>query len=74
MVDTNTPDSAPLGGAHRTLTVDVLLALKDRSITGLPIHDAVLVNGNFEAEAKDIMIRVFREHVGMTPEVSVEYP
>lgn len=56
------------------ILVDVLLALKDRNITGLPIHDAVLVNGNFEAEAKDIMIRVFREKVGLTPEVSVEHP
>lgn len=56
------------------ILVDVLLALKDRNITALPIHDAVLVNGNHEAEAKDIMIRVFREHVGLTPGVSVEYP
>ncbi len=56
------------------ILVDVLLALKDRNITALPIHDAVLVNGNHEAEAKDVMIRVFREHVGLTPEISVEYP
>ena len=56
------------------ILVDVLLALKDRNIVALPIHDAVLVNGNFEAEAKDIMIRVFREKVGLTPEVSVEHP
>ena len=48
--------------------------MKDSNITGLPIHDAVLVNGNFEAEAKDIMIRVFEEKVGLTPEVSVEHP
>ncbi|MEP4700445.1 MAG: hypothetical protein ABJZ79_04750, partial [Parasphingorhabdus sp.] len=56
------------------ILVDVLLALKDRNITALPIHDAVLVNGNFEAETKDIMIRVFKEHVGLTPEVSIEHP
>ncbi len=56
------------------ILVDVLLALKDRNITGLPIHDAVLVNGNFEAEAMDIMSRVFEEKVGLTPEVSVEHP
>jgi len=56
------------------ILVDVLLALKDRNIVALPIHDAVLVNGNYETEAKEIMIRVFREHVGLTPEVSVEHP
>ena len=56
------------------ILVEVLLDLKDRNITAQPIHDAVLVNGNFEAEAKDIMIRVFREKVGLTPEVSVEHP
>lgn len=56
------------------ILVDVLLALKDRNITALPIHDAVLVNGNYEAEAKDIMIKVFREKVGLTPEVSIEHP
>ena len=56
------------------ILVEVLLDLKDRNITAQPIHDAVLVNGNFEAEAKDIMIRVFKEKVGLTPEVSVEHP
>lgn len=54
--------------------VHVLLALKDKNIVALPIHDAVLVNGNHEAEAKYVMIRVFREKVGLTPEVSVEHP
>jgi hypothetical protein len=49
------------------ILVDVLVSLKDRNITALPIHDAVLVNGNHETEAKDVMIRVFREHVGLTP-------
>lgn len=56
------------------ILVGVLLALKDRNITALPIHDAVLVNGNHEAEAKDVMIRVFQEKLGLTPEVSVEHP
>jgi hypothetical protein len=56
------------------ILVGVLLALKDRNISALPIHDAVLVNGNFYEEAQEIMIRVFREKVGLTPEVSVEHP
>ncbi len=56
------------------ILVDVLLALKDRNISALPIHDAVLVSGEHEIEAKDIMIRVFREKVGLTPEVSIEHP
>lgn len=41
------------------ILVDMLLASKQRNITALLIHDAVFVNGDFEAEAKDIMIRVF---------------
>ena len=56
------------------ILVSVLLALKDRNITALPIHDAVLVNGNYTKEARKIMIRVFKEQVGLTPEVSIEGP
>jgi len=56
------------------ILVRVLLALKDRNITALPIHDAVLVTGNHEAEAKEILIQVFRDHVGLPPEVSSELP
>jgi hypothetical protein len=56
------------------ILVDVLLALKDRNIPALPVHDAVLVNGNHENSAKGVMIRVFEDHVGLTPEVKVEHP
>jgi hypothetical protein len=54
------------------ILVEVLLALKTKNITALPIHDAVLVNGNYAEEAKDIMIRVFKELVQLTPEVTIE--
>jgi len=55
------------------ILVDVLLALKSKNITALPIHDAVLVNGNYAEEAREIMIKVFKEHVKLTPEVTIEH-
>jgi len=55
------------------ILVSVLLALKDRNITALPVHDAVLVSAKHEAQAKDIMVRVFEGHVGLTPEVTAEH-
>lgn len=56
------------------ILVDVLLTLKDREIVALPVHDAVLVNANYEEEAKMVMIDVFREHTGLMPEVTIEHP
>jgi hypothetical protein len=55
------------------ILVEVLLALKSKNITALPIHDAVLVNGDHAEEARDIMIRVFKELVQLTPEVTIEH-
>ena len=55
------------------ILVEVLLALKSKNITALPIHDAVLVNGNYDKEARDIMIKVFKELVQLTPEVTIEH-
>ncbi|MFZ7090817.1 hypothetical protein [Primorskyibacter sp. 2E233] len=56
------------------ILVDVLLALKDRNITALPVHDAVLVNGNHDQDAQEVMIQVFRKHTGLVPDVSITYP
>lgn len=55
------------------ILVEVLLALKSKNITALPIHDAVLVNGNYDKEAREVMIRVFKELVQLTPEVTIEH-
>ncbi|WIY25193.1 hypothetical protein [Parasedimentitalea psychrophila] len=56
------------------ILVSVLLALKDKNIPALPVHDAVLVPGENDIEAQEVMIRVFKEHVDLTPEVSIEHP
>ncbi len=55
------------------ILVEVLLALKSKNITALPIHDAVLVNENYAEEAREVMIRVFKEFVKLTPEVTIEH-
>ena len=56
------------------ILVDVLLSLKAKGITALPIHDAILVNANYEAEARDVMKEEFRLKVGLLPEISTEHP
>jgi hypothetical protein len=55
------------------ILIDILLELKAKDITALPIHDAILVNGNYAEVARDVMIKVFQDHVGLTPQVSIEY-
>ncbi|MEY8144707.1 hypothetical protein, partial [Falsihalocynthiibacter sp. CO-5D18] len=50
----------------------VLLKLKSRGIFALPIHDAILVEPRYEQEATEVMKAVFKERIGLIPEVSVE--
>jgi len=56
------------------ILVQVLLALKDKGITALPVHDAILVNANYENEAKGVMVEIFRKRTGLLPDVSTEHP
>ena len=56
------------------ILVQVLLALKDKGITALPVHDAILVNANYEDEAKEVMVEEFRKRIGLLPDVSTEHP
>lgn len=56
------------------ILVDVLLSLKAKGITALPIHDAILVNANYEAAAREVMREEFRRKVGLFPEISTEHP
>ncbi|UWQ82726.1 hypothetical protein [Leisingera caerulea] len=56
------------------ILVQVLLSLKDKRITALPVHDAILVNANFEEAAKEVMIEEFRKKTGLIPEVNTEHP
>ena len=54
------------------ILIDVLLALKKEQITALPIHDAVLVRHDKAQQAREVMVRVFKDHTGLAPKVSVE--
>lgn len=54
------------------ILVDVLLALIDRGIVALPIHDAVVVREDAKELAKDIMQTVFKRHTGVDGMVKVE--
>ena len=53
------------------ILVDVLLALKKRGIVALPIHDAVVVMDDKQQETTDIMKKVFWDHTGVIPDVSL---
>ena len=53
------------------ILVDVLLTLKAQDITALPIHDAVVVRDDNSDKAKAVMKKVFREHTGITPDVTL---
>ena len=56
------------------ILVQVLLKLIAQDITALPVHDALLVNANFEEQAREVMVEVFREKTGLLPEISTELP
>lgn len=59
--------------AESDILIEVLLALKNQKIVALPVHDAVLVNGNYEQEAKAVMVETFKRHTGLVPEVTASY-
>jgi hypothetical protein len=54
------------------ILVAVLLALKEKGIVALPIHDAVLVADEDKEIAREVMRDVFRDITGITPEVTIE--
>ena len=53
------------------ILVDVLLTLKTQGIVALPIHDAVVVRDDNSDKAEAVMKKVFREHTGITPDVTL---
>lgn len=54
------------------ILVDVLLALKAEGITGLPVHDAVIVARSSIPKVTMIMLEVFKAHTGVEGMVSEE--
>ena len=53
------------------ILVDVLITLKAQEITALPIHDAVVVRDDQSGKARVVMQKVFKEHTGITPDVTL---
>ena len=53
------------------ILVDVLTALKAKGVVALPIHDAVIVMDEHQEVARKVMIEVFEEHMGLTPQVTL---
>ena len=53
------------------ILVDVLEALRSVGIVALPVHDAVVVRDDNADKAEAVMKQVFREHTGITPDVSL---
>jgi hypothetical protein len=53
------------------ILVDVLITLRSKGIVALPIHDAVVVRDDNSDKAKAVMKKVFREHTGITPDVTL---
>ena len=53
------------------ILVNVLLTLKTQGIVALPIHDAVVVRDDNSDKAKAVMKKVFKEHTGITPDVTL---
>ncbi|WP_439140175.1 hypothetical protein [Planktotalea sp.] len=53
------------------ILVDVLQTLRSEGIVALPVHDAVVVRDDKADKAGAVMKKVFREHTGITPNVSL---
>ena len=54
------------------ILIDVLLDLNSKGIVGLPIHDCILVKESAQKIAKEVMLRVFKQHTNLDATVAVE--
>ncbi len=53
------------------ILVEVLEALRSEGIIALPVHDAVIVMDDHHLLTTEIMKKVFKDHTGITPQVTV---
>ena len=53
------------------ILVEVLEALRSKGIIALPVHDAVIVMEEHKQTTIMIMKKVFRDHTGITPQVTL---
>jgi hypothetical protein len=54
------------------ILIDVLLELNSKGIVALPIHDCILVKESAHKTAKEVMLRVFKQHTNLDATVAVE--
>jgi hypothetical protein len=54
------------------ILIDVLLELNNKGIVALPIHDCILVKESAQKTAKEVMLRVFKQHTNLDATVAVE--
>lgn len=54
------------------ILIDVLLAMMEQGLVGLPIHDEVVVPRSSASQVKDIMLDAFHHHTGVDGLVGVE--
>jgi hypothetical protein len=53
------------------ILVEVLEALRSEGIIALPVHDAVIVMEEHKQTTITIMKKVFKDHTGITPQVTL---
>ncbi len=53
------------------ILVEVLEALRSEGIIALPVHDAVIVMDEYKQTTITIMKKVFKDHTGITPQVTL---
>jgi len=54
------------------ILIDVLLELNNKGIVALPIHDCILVKESAHKTAKEVMLRVFKQHTNIDATVAIE--
>ena len=54
------------------ILIDVLLELNSKGIVALPIHDCILVKESAQKTAKEVMLKVFKQHTKLDATVVVE--
>ena len=54
------------------ILVDVLLAMRERGLVGLPVHDAVVVPVSAMDQAREIMLDTFIAHTGIPGLVTID--
>ncbi|BDT78938.1 hypothetical protein [Polynucleobacter yangtzensis] len=53
------------------ILIDVLLELNSKGIVALPIHDCILVKESAQNTAKEVMLKVFKQHTNLDATVAV---